>query len=56
MSNARRRRDAERYEMRIPEIRRTRAELERLLDGRSVRPDALTELISATPAFGLFNM
>ena len=50
MSNARRRRGADRYEMRTPEIRRTRAELERLLDGRPVRPDALTELISAARA------
>lgn len=50
MSNTRRPSDADGYEMHTPKIRRTRAELERMLDGRPVRPDALTELILAARA------
>jgi hypothetical protein len=47
MSNTARQGDAEGYEMPTPVTRRSRAELEHLLDGRPVRQDALAQLISA---------
>jgi hypothetical protein len=53
MSNAWRRFDAEDNEMRSPGNRWSRADLERLLDGKPVRRDALTEFLVAAQAPGV---
>jgi hypothetical protein len=53
MSNAWRRFDAEDNEMRNPGNRWSRADLERLLDGKPVRRDALTEFLVAARTPGV---